>query len=134
MDDPELEQLAEDWITLWESELAALAADPELAEHSAAGLGLWAGLWRAQLGALMPRARHEPGDGPPRGADAPPRPAPGAAPSAAGSGAGDAGEPAWSLRLADLERRLAALEGGAGGDGADRPPPRRPRQRRPTGG
>lgn len=31
-EDAEVERLAEDWITLWQSEIAALAADREAAE------------------------------------------------------------------------------------------------------
>ena len=31
-EEPDLHRLAQDWITLWESELSALAADPELRE------------------------------------------------------------------------------------------------------
>ena len=130
MERPEdLDSLAEDWITLWQSEIAGLAADPELAEQWAAWAALGAAWMRAAT-AMAPRFRGGPAhDGP----AAPPRPAPAAAPSGPGgpAGAGRDDEPArdaMARRLAELERRLADLEGGAGGTGAD---PGRPRRRGP---
>jgi len=48
----DLDKLAEDWITLWQSELAAMAADPELAEAWAASVALGAAWWRAQAAGL----------------------------------------------------------------------------------
>src|SRR4051812_27402535 len=47
--EPELDQLAKAWVALWESELAALAADPEVATawRHAIGLGAaWGGTAR----------------------------------------------------------------------------------------
>ncbi|WP_237180345.1 hypothetical protein [Roseomonas haemaphysalidis] len=73
-----------------------------------------------------PAAAHEPAAAPPPG------PAPAAAAPGAGDGArhgGDGGDPALRQRLDELERRLATLEAGPGGSGADRrragrrPPP-----------
>ncbi|MFC7692914.1 hypothetical protein ACFQY5_28470 [Paeniroseomonas aquatica] len=133
---PGIDRLAEEWIGLWQEEITALAADPDLAA-----------LWRQAMaagGGLMAMA---PASG--RRHDRPPgTAAPGAAPGAGGAAAGgDAGQPAagaggtgagagagagdaaalWA-RIDGLERRLAALEAGPGGDGADR---RGPRRRRP---
>jgi hypothetical protein len=113
----DIEKLAEDWIALWQSEVAGLAADPELAEKWAAFASLGAAWFRAAAQFSKP----------------PPRPAPAAAPSGAGGdtghgGGGDAARDAMAERIATLERRLADLESGAGGGSAHQ---RRPRQRRP---
>jgi hypothetical protein len=130
MEPPEdLDSLAEDWIALWQSEIAGLAADPELAEQWAAWAALGAAWMRAAT-AMAPRYR--PG-APHDGAAAPPWAAP---PAAASRPRGDAGHgggeqparDAMASRLAELERRLADLEGGPGGAGAD---PVRPRGKRP---
>ncbi len=53
-EEPDLHRLAQDWITLWESELSALAADPELREAWQAMSAVWAGAMTAMLRA-MPR-------------------------------------------------------------------------------
>jgi len=126
----DLDRLAEDWITLWQSEVAGLAADPELAERWAAFASLGASWFRAAAQFSKPftpgAAQHE--------STTPPlRPAPAAAPSGAGGdpgngGGGDATRDAMAERIATLERRLADLESGAGGGSAHQ---RRPRQRRP---
>ncbi|MFN6956295.1 MAG: hypothetical protein ACK4PG_16020 [Acetobacteraceae bacterium] len=130
MEAPEdLDSLAEDWIALWQSEIAGLAADPELAEQWAAWAALGAA-WMRAAAAAAPRFRGPAGhDGP----AAPPRPAPAAAASGPGGDARDGGgrdpaRDAMAARLAELERRLADLEGRPGGAGAD---PQRPRGRRP---
>lgn len=129
MERPEdLDSLAEDWITLWQSEIAGLAADPELAEQWAAWAALGAA-WMRAAAAMAPRHGAEPHDRAPP----PPWSPPAAAPSGPGgpAGAGRDDEPArdtMARRLAELERRLADLEGGAGGTGAD---PGRPRRRGP---
>jgi len=133
-DTPELDRLAEDWIALWESELAALAADPEVAEGAARAVSLWAGLWRAQMAAVAEFARgfsaRAPGEHAPR-PDAPPRPAAGgAAPDAGREPRGDGGDD-LARRLAELERRLAEVERGPRGDGPDPAPPRPARRRKP---
>jgi len=76
--DPQgLEQLAEDWITLWQSELAAMAADPELAEAWAAAVALGAAWWRAQAAGFGRPAQFPPAPFPP--AAFPPAPFPPAA-------------------------------------------------------
>lgn len=59
---PGLEALARDWVTLWQSELAAIAADREAQESWQAILALWAGAAGAMLAAAprfwAPHAGH----------------------------------------------------------------------------
>jgi hypothetical protein len=167
----ELDRLAEDWITLWQTEIAGLAADREVAEGLAGMAAAWSALGAAWLRAATtpPFGRTPPGGpdpfaafrppfgpsgfpppnfAPPPGWAAgwghpphdgaggpppPPGPPPAAAAPDAGAGPRDGGDrqhgpDAVAERIAGLERRLADLEAGAGGDGADR---RRPRRRRP---
>jgi hypothetical protein len=126
----DLDRLAEDWIALWQSEVAGLAADPELAERWAAFASLGAAWFRAAAQFSKPFTL---GAAPHDSTAAPPRPAPTAASSGAGGdpghgGGGGAARDAMAERLATLERRLADLESGAGGSRANQ---RRPRQRRP---
>jgi hypothetical protein len=150
----ELEKLAEDWITLWQSELAGLAADPELAEAWASAVALGAAWWRAQeagFGRLPPAGLFAgnfpwpvvgdgakpmtnpvtnpwagPADAAP-GGHATPRPAAvGPAPDGQhDAGGGGVDDNALVARLAALERRLAEIEVGSGGAAADPPAPRR---------
>jgi hypothetical protein len=127
----DIEKLAEDWIALWQSEVAGLATDPELVEKWAAFAALGAAWFKAAAQFSKPftpgaAAQHD-------SAVLPSRPAPAAAPSGAGGdaghgGSGGAARDAMAERIAILERRLADLESGAGGAGAHQ---RRPRQRRP---
>ena len=127
----DLDRLAEDWIALWQSEVAGLAADPELAEKWAAFASLGAAWLRAAAHftkpfTVPPAAAHD-------SASAPPRPPPTAASPGVGGdpghgGGGGASRDAMAERIAVLERRLADLESGASGNGANQ---RRPRQRRP---
>src|SRR5471030_1768331 len=52
---PDPRKLAQDWITLWQSELSAMAADPEIRESWQTVMTLWAGTMSAVLQGL-PRA------------------------------------------------------------------------------
>ena len=124
---PDLAALARDWITLWQSELAALAADREAQEMSEAVLALWAGMAGSLL-AAAPRARAPGMEAPAPGFGLDPEPAApdapherahrragaaapaGAAADPAASGPGDAALERLHRRLAELESRLAALE------------------------
>ncbi|HTQ71912.1 MAG TPA: hypothetical protein VMH92_10520 [Acidocella sp.] len=106
------ENLAKDFVAVWQSELTAMAADRELRETWAATLGLWAQAACAAA-ALLP---HESPAGSPR----PAQPAR-AAPVAAASGPGLDEVEQLSRRVAELEQRLAALleqRGAAGPGGA----------------
>jgi hypothetical protein len=123
---PDIDQLAADWITLWESEVAALAQDADLAEAWAAGVALMAAYWRAQTSGMAAAMKWVPPIREP--SPEAPRPAPAATPPAAGPGAGAGGADdaaALLARLAELERRLASVEGRAGGSPTDRPRARR---------
>src|SRR4051794_26100297 len=63
-DAPDLRRLAQGWITLWESEIAALAADPEMREAWQAMASVWAGAMTAALRAVPAApapAAHDPG-------------------------------------------------------------------------
>jgi hypothetical protein len=88
MDEAALRRLAEDWATIWQSEMAARGSDPETGETVRAMIELWL---RADG---LAWAGHD------AGADAPA----GTAAADAAPGAGDGAE------LAALRRRLDALE------------------------
>ena len=109
---PDLRKLAQDWIVLWQSELAALAVDREAQETWQAMLVLWAGAASAMLRAL-------PHEYPERrtGAAA----AAGAAPAAAAPDTRDAAIERLNGRIGELEARLADVERGHRGHGAGRP-------------
>jgi hypothetical protein len=102
---PDPYALARDWITLWQSELAAAAQDREVQEAWAALLAVWAGSAEAMLAfaaAVMP-----PGAAPD---DARTHDAARAAAAAAASDARDDEIGRLAGRIAELERRLAELE------------------------
>ena len=98
-----LHELARDWITLWQSELAGLAADREARETWQAMVALWAGAAGAMLDGV-PR----PGDRADRrtGSTA----TPGATPAAAAPDPRDAEIGRLVGRVSELEQRLAELE------------------------
>jgi hypothetical protein len=114
---PDLQQVARDWITLWQSELTAAATDREVQETWQTLAGMWAGIAAAMVQA-MPRggrdgSGHDGGGPPTAGAAAPAR----AAPAAAAPDARDAEIDRLARRIADLERRLADVERGNNGGG-----------------
>ncbi len=115
--------LARDWITLWQSEMAALSVDREAQETWRTLMAMWADAATAMLRAVGPppgyarahASQHERDGARPA---APPR----AAAADAAPDAGDAADGGFerpsddrlARRVADLERRLAALERSAG--------------------
>lgn len=98
--------VARDWITIWHSELAALALDRDMREGWLRLLDLWARTAELTLRALP--GLDAAGSA---GAVAPP----GAAPAMAASDPRDAAIRELEQRLAALEQRLAARDGHAGG-------------------
>ena len=100
------QELARDWITLWQSELAALATDREAQEAWQTCLAVWAGM-AMSMTAMLPR-------GGPSGAPGGGRPADAARPAAAAAApdARDAEIERLARHIAELERRLARLERG----------------------
>jgi len=105
-------QLVQDWITLWQSELAALAVDREAHETWQAMLALWAGAASAMLQAW-------PHEHPDRRAGATAEA--GAAPAAAAPDPRDAAIERLTRRVGELEARLSDVERGNRGHGAGRP-------------
>ena len=110
--EPDLQALARDWVTLWQSELAALSADREAQEAWRTMLALWAGAAGTMIKAL-PRGLPD-GIGPHGvaaggvGAAHAPR----AAAAAAAFDARDAEIERLARLVGDLERRIAELERG----------------------
>src|SRR5665213_631282 len=111
---PDLAELARRYVELWQEQLSALAADPAAARGMAGLLAGMAPFWPKQEGAAH---------------DAPPAPEPNR-PPAAGAASGEFGPDLARLasRLAAVEKRLAALEGGARPGGGQ--PRARPRRRK----
>jgi hypothetical protein len=115
---PDPRKLAQDWITLWQSELSAMAADREMRETWQTLMAVWAGTMSTMLRGL-PRApapewrgaaaadRHDRTDEQPRTADAPRT-----APADAAPDARDAEIERLARHVATLELRLADLERG----------------------
>ena len=82
---PDPRKLARDWITLWQSEISAMAADPEMRDSWRSVMALWAGTM-SSVARAMPRSpsteQYDPAGGQPRTADAPRPPPAAAAPDA----------------------------------------------------
>jgi hypothetical protein len=97
------EKLAEDWVTLWRSELTAMAADRELRESWAAMVTLWSSAATTAMSRLNTRYDSPPGNPP---AAQPPRPE--AAPAAPDAGLDEIER--LNRRVAELERRLAEFQ------------------------
>ena len=107
-------EAAQDWITLWQSELSAMAADPEMRESWQTAMALWAGTMAAVVRGL-PRAAPAERSGAFATDDRPagsagPADAPRTAAAAAAPDARDAEIERLARHVAALERRLAELE------------------------
>ena len=102
---PDLAKLAQDWVTLWQSELAAISADREAQEIWRSLLAVWAGVAASAMKALPRHDGISPGGG--GSADAPR-----AAAAAAASDPRDAEIDRLASRIAELERRLDGMEPG----------------------
>ena len=100
-----LQELTRDWITVWQSELTAVAVDREAQESWQSVISLWAGAAGALLTFVPPR-----GQGDARR----PRAEAGAAAAPVAPDAGAAEVERLGQRIAELERRLADLERGGG--------------------
>jgi len=107
----DMQALALDMITIWQSELSALAGDQELQEYWLQWLALWAQS-AERVARWLPSGTHDGASGE-AGSAAPPR---SEAPLAA-SDARDAAIEHLEQRIAELERRLAAGPS-LGGDAA----------------
>jgi hypothetical protein len=125
-DIPDPANLAQDWITLWQSELSAMAADPEIRESWQVIMAMWAGAMASMLRGV-PRdpnvSCHDGARGRSRPADAPRPPPPAAAPDSR-----DAEIERLARHVTALERRLAELE--RGGNPSVHPKVRPGRKRR----
>jgi hypothetical protein len=101
--------LLQDWQTIWQSELAAMAVDREAASLVASMAKSW-----ADMATVMQAAAKGMADGGKSTDDAAPvapqRPAPRAAAAADASGAGSAEIAKLHRRVAELERRLAEAD------------------------
>jgi hypothetical protein len=106
-DMPDPRKLAQDWITLWQSELAAMAADREIHESWQTVTALWAGTMSTMLRGLPPDPNAHRHDGSNRRSGA--ADAPRAAPAAAAPDARDAEIDRLARHVAALEQRLAEL-------------------------
>jgi ubiquinone biosynthesis protein UbiJ len=100
------DKLASDLVAMWQSEMAAMAADRELRETWTGMLALWASAANAAL-PLLSRLPHD-GQAGGAGAVEPAR----AAPAAAAFDLGVAEVQHLHQRIAELEQRLAELERG----------------------
>jgi hypothetical protein len=109
----DLHKLAQDWITLWQSELSAMASDRELQETWRATMALWAGVATAVLSATTPHTRHSASSRDERGRQRPgAKHAAGAKATAAPPDSRDAEIERLARHIATLEARLEELERG----------------------
>jgi hypothetical protein len=139
-DTPDFAALAREYLDLWEDQLAAMAADPTLAEQSARFFGAMGGaeatanpMATAQMAAMAQQfmtlaglaagGKANDGDAKPTTAG----PAPGPAPVAAAPGDGAQQLAELASRLAALEERLDRLEAGSSGAGGGAKPAARKR-------
>jgi hypothetical protein len=113
-DMPDPRKLAQDWITLWQSELSAMMADPEMRESWQTIMALWAGTMSSLLRGLPRDQGHDASGGRPGPADASRAAAAATAPDAR-----DAEIDRLARQVAALEQRLAELDRriGSGRDG-----------------
>jgi hypothetical protein len=120
---PDLQKLAQDWITLWQSELSAMAADREIQETWQATLALWAGIASAMMTTVAGTVRTATSQRDERRTRrARTEYAAGAPPPAAAPDARDAEIERLARHIATLEVRLGELE--------RRRRPRRPAKRK----
>jgi len=127
-DMPDPNKFARDWVTLWQSELSAMATDREMHETWQTLTKLWA---NAMSSMLLPARGSEHNDTRPDNTPRAPRPddAPRATPPAAAPDPRDAEIARLARDVAALQRRLADLERGGDPPVAPKPgPPRKPRR------
>ncbi|WP_395021755.1 hypothetical protein [Dongia sp.] len=138
---PSVEELAKRLMDLWQEQMAAIAADPDLMRQMAQMMaaspfpammqGIMQGVLAAsaKTGPQNPyewwKAENGAGAKPPAAAPSPEVGTPAAAP-ASQPGGGDLAE--LRRNLAGLEARLAELGGGGTGEPASQPKPKRPRK------
>ena len=131
-DTAELEDLARRFQDLWRDQMAAMAADQDMAGMMSQWMAAFGGAarptpapgafnpadpaaWMAAFGAGMPGAATK--DAHDDTTKSPPTEPSGAAPAAAASGAGDVAGDQLERRLAGLEQRLERLEAALGKQG-----------------
>src|SRR6185437_16985154 len=115
---PDLETLAKRYLDLWQDQVSALAADPEFTEtlgrllqvSAAMGPAGWMSLWGAAAQGLKPQKPHDASPAQP-----PANPSPASRPAAVAAAPHDGGDD-----VAELRRRIAALEARLGDLTAER--------------